>query len=95
MRLDLFTDEEVATILTRTRWQFAPAHLRKLVVELNAAVEEKIEQVAWTGRGCGVINNRAKDRMTKDGKYGGEFAAAAKLAEKHDTPLYAIKSTKE
>lgn len=92
MSLNLFTDEEVKELQYLARsWD----SFDKLKAALNAAVEMKIEQVAWTGRGCGVINNRAKDRMTKDGKYGGEFAAAAKLAEKHDTPLYAIKSTKE
>lgn len=52
-----------------------------------------VEPVAWTGKGCGVITGKAKARMIEEGKYGGEFAIAARSAERHDIPLYARHAT--
>lgn len=46
-----------------------------------------VEPDAWTGKGCGVITDTAKARMIEEGKYGGEFAIAARTAERHDIPL--------
>lgn len=46
-----------------------------------------VEATAWTGKGCGVISDRQKRSMLENAHLGGEFAGAAKTAERHDIPL--------
>lgn len=46
------------------------------------------EPVAWTGKGCGVMDAKCKQKMIEDALFGGEFAMAAKTAVRHDIPLY-------
>ena len=65
------------------------AKARDWADRLSAAMQAS-EPVAWTGKGCGVMKDAQKRSMIEEGKYGGEFASAARLAERHDIPLYAL-----